>query len=218
MHVSRLFFQRLKDRKQPGAGIFADLSKAFDKVLRAVVLGNTHDTIEELADDFRAFGIAEDVARYTADYVRDTGCVLRSAELHPAVLALLRDLHDGTWFQCPNGGGFITTRMGSRQGCKFGAIIFNLMYCRALAELRLVLQRAGVLTELAWEPTGPPWSHGDPEAAAPEECEQRYLLFYVAHVDGERIYITAGSNEELLNKLRVAVDAMHEVFRMHFWG
>ena len=38
------------------------------------------------------------------------------------------------WFRL-DGGYLIETSLGSRQGCKFGAIIFKLMYCRALDDL-----------------------------------------------------------------------------------
>ena len=57
-------------------------------------------------------------------YVQMKGGVLSEANLHLGVLHLLRDLHDRTWFQL-DGGYFIETNLG-RQGCKFGAVIFNM--------------------------------------------------------------------------------------------
>ena len=41
MHTSKLFACRAKAHKQPCALIFADLVKAFDRVLRGVVLGDS---------------------------------------------------------------------------------------------------------------------------------------------------------------------------------
>ena len=64
---------------------------------------------------------------------------------------MLRDLHDGTWFRL-DGGYLIETRLGSRQGCKFGAIISNLMYCRALDDLRY----EGVLSVFEYYPEAAP--------------------------------------------------------------
>ena len=115
--MSRSFFQRLECTKRPGAAIFADLSKAFDRVLRPVVLGNPHTTINELEAEMIRCGVPDDIIRRASAYVQESGGVLHVAELHPAVLALLRDLHRGTWFAVPDNGGYIHTRLGSRQGC-----------------------------------------------------------------------------------------------------
>ena len=41
MHTSRLFARRAAAHKRPCALIFADLAKAFDRVLRAVVMGDS---------------------------------------------------------------------------------------------------------------------------------------------------------------------------------
>ena len=76
------------------------------------------------------------------------GGVLNEDALHTGLLHLLRDSHDGTRFQLDGGreregsgrGHLIETSLGNRQGCKFGAIIFNLMSYRALDDLRNALR------------------------------------------------------------------------------
>ena len=140
MHTSKLFARRAAAHKRPCALVFADLVKAFDRVLRAVVMGDSSIDGEGSSGDrvrerWIEAGVPADVVNDAIAYVQTTGGVLSEAELHPGVLHLLRDLHDGTWFQL-DGGYLIETNLGSRQGCKFGAIIFNLMYCRALDDLR----------------------------------------------------------------------------------
>ena len=101
-------------------------------------------------------GVPADVVNDAIAYVQTTGGVLSEAELHPGVLRLLRDLHDGTWFQL-DGGYLIETNLGSRQGCKFGAIIFNLMYCRALDDLRCALRNEGLLFVFEYYPDAAPY-------------------------------------------------------------
>ena len=90
-------------------------------------------------------GVLDKVVHDAIAHVRKIGGVLSEAALHPGVLHMMRDLHDGTWFRL-DGGYLIETSLGSRQGCKFGAIIFNLMYCRALDDLRYALRIEGLLS------------------------------------------------------------------------
>ena len=149
MHTSKLLARRAAAHKRPCALVFADLVKAFDRVLGAVVMGDSSINSEgssgtRVRERWIEAGVPADVVNDAIAYVPTTGGVLSEAELHPGVLHHLRDLHDGTWFQLV-GGFFVETNLGSRQGCKFGAVIFNLMCCRALDDLRCALRNDGLL-------------------------------------------------------------------------
>ena len=98
-----------------------------------------------MRDRWNEAGVPANVVNDAIACVQMTSGVLSEADMHNGVLHLLRDLHDGTWFQL-DGGHLIETNLGSRQGCKFGAIIFNLMYCRALDDLRLAPRNENVLS------------------------------------------------------------------------
>ena len=87
-------------------------------------------------------GVPADVVNDAIAYVQATGGVLSEADLHPGVL-----------HRCY----LIETNLGSRQGCKFGAIIFNLMYCRALDDLRCALRNEGLLSVFEYYPDAAPW-------------------------------------------------------------
>ena len=99
-------------------------------MLRAVVMGDSSINSDPANGDL----VRERWSESGIACVRKTGGGVSEAALHPGVLHMLRDLHDGTWFRL-DGGYLIETSLGSRQGCKFGAIIFKLMYCRALDDL-----------------------------------------------------------------------------------
>ena len=86
----------------------------------------------------------------------------------------LRDLHDGTWFRL-DGGYLIETSLGSGQGCKFGAIIFNLMYCEAAPWCRMACKSDGTEFE-----------------------ESSYEMCDITYVDDECVCLDADSNDELL--------------------
>ena len=163
MHTNKLFARRAAAHKRPCALVFADLVKAFDRVLRAVVMGDSSidgegSSGERVRERWIEAGVPADVVNDAIAYVQTTGGVLSEAELHPGVLRLLRDLHDGTWFQL-DGGYLIETNLGSRQGCKFGAFIFNLIYCRALDDLRCAPRNEGLLSVFEYYPDAAPWCH-----------------------------------------------------------
>ena len=121
MHTSRQFARRAAAHKRPCALIFADLVKAFDRVLRAVVMGDG-----SINDDSASGGhvrgrwsesrVLDKIVDDAIAFVRKTGGVLSEAALHPGVLHMLRDLHDGAWFRL-DGGYLIETSLGTRQGC-----------------------------------------------------------------------------------------------------
>ena len=128
---------------------------------------------------------------------------------------MLRDLHDGTWF-CLDGGYLIETSLGSRQGCKFGAIIFNLIYCRALDDLRYALRNEGLLSVFAYYPEAAPWCHMACKSDGTQLEESSYEMCDVTYVDDECVCLDADSNDELLEKLPRTLDIMKEVFTGHF--
>ena len=108
----------------------------------------------------------------------------------------------------------IETSLGSRHGCKFGAIIFNLMYCRALDDLRCALRNQVLLSDFAY-PDAAPWCHmacksdgTHQEASSNEMCD-------ITNVDDECVCLEAESNDELLEKLPRTLDIMQKVFTSH---
>ena len=113
------------------------------------------------------------------------------------VVAMLRDLHDGTWFRL-DGGHLIETSQGIRQGYKIDAINFNLMYCRALDDLRYALRNEGLLSVFAYYPEAAPWCHmackSDGTQLELSSCE----MCDITYVDDECVCLDADSNDELL--------------------
>ena len=133
----------------------------------------------------------------------------------PEILHLLRDLHDGTWFQL-DGGYLIETNLGIRQGCKFGAIIFNLMFCRALDDLRCTLRNEGLLSVFEYYPDAAPWCHMACKKDGTPLVASSYEMCDITNVDDECLCLDAGTNDELHEKLPKALDIMQGVFTRHF--
>ena len=170
---------------------------------------------KQVRERWNEAGVPAEVVNDATAYVQRTGGVLSEADLHPGVLQLLRDLHDGTWFQL-DGGYLIETNLGSRQGCKFGAIIFNLMYCRALDDLRAALRNEGLLSVFEYYPDAAPWCHMACKDDGTPLVASSYEMCDITYVDDECLCLDAGTNEELLEKLPKVLDVMQRVFTRHF--
>ena len=72
-------------------------------------------------------------------------------------IALLRGLHDGSWFRIGDLPTVILSQVGGRQGCKVGSMVFNSVYSIALDALHAALKRDGLSLHLP-VPDGPFWS------------------------------------------------------------
>ena len=220
MHTSRQFARKAAAHKRPCALIFADLVKAFDRVLRAVVMGGRSINSDPASGDHVRERWSESVVpgKVINDanaYVRKTGGVLSEAALHPGVLHLLRDLHDGTWFVW-----MVVTSLkqslGSRQGCKFGAIIFNLMCCRSLDDLRYALRNEGLLSVFAYYLEATPWCHMACKSDGTQLEESSDEMCDITYVDDKCVCLDADSNDGLLEKLPKTLDIMQKVFTSQF--
>ena len=75
----------------------------------------------------------------------DDGPLLERMGADPTVTALVASLHTEAWLELPGDDRRIYTRTGGRQGCKLGAMVFNLAYSLALWLLGARLREAGVV-------------------------------------------------------------------------
>ena len=51
---------------------------------------------------------------------------------------MINTLHSESWFRYGDARGVAHTRMGGRQGCKLGAVIFNVLYAEAMVRLQVL--------------------------------------------------------------------------------
>ena len=117
--------------------LFIDLSKAFDYAIREVVMGWMPSMVDQpmqaKRDHLEKLGVSHVHSLELAEWINDTGGLLRGAGTDPVVTDLVASLHVGSWFQLPNDDNLIVSIAGGRQGCKLGALIFNAIYSVALA-------------------------------------------------------------------------------------
>ena len=124
-HVSRAHLHRNALKGRSAGVLFLDLVKAFDKVVRETLFGVQCGDAEATAH-LTELGLPPPVATTLTDYIMSSGGLLAELRVPVRVQRLVAELHNGTWFTLSAGGKIITTQAGVRQGCRYGALLFNL--------------------------------------------------------------------------------------------
>jgi len=148
--------------------LFVDLVKAFDKVIREVTLG-----IPPHVDDpyayLRARGLTDEQANWIAQWVGRHHSQFLRWGMSPKVVRLLCNLHVVSWITFGSCDTALAVLKGGRQGCKYGAAVFNSTFALAMQLILEELMDAGLTVKLR---QGSPnfWDSSTP-AAAPTAVE-----------------------------------------------
>ena len=79
--------------------LFLDLVKAFDRVIREIVLGWPPSLSTTPRKYLESLGLDPEVADWIATYIEKHGCLLEQWGVDEKVTALLCAMHDGAWFK-----------------------------------------------------------------------------------------------------------------------
>ena len=187
--------------------LFVDLVKAFDRIVRELVFGwpaYASDPREYL----RGIGLNPEQVEWIAEYVAKHGSVLEQWGVDKKVIQLLKNLHACSWFTFGDVDTAVEIRVGGRQGCKFGATVFNCAYTIGLNMLRDELLAAGVAMHFRNSKDDLFWSSssGDDDTS---EC-----VVDVTFVDDECIMIAAKSPALLDKAIDATVKALTKVYSL----
>ena len=113
------------------------LSKAFDELVRQVVFGVSEARVntDMIIDSLVRSGEDAAAASHLAPIIASSGDLLHQLKVPAHICNMVGRLHDQTWFQIEPEGKLIMTTRGSRQGCRFGSVIFNAVYGVTHSEL-----------------------------------------------------------------------------------
>ena len=176
--------------------VFVDLSKAFDYAVREVVMGWTDRDVTESPENKAALltrlGLPSEAAAEITSWIERTGGLLKEKGAPSAIVAMVNSLHDGAWFRLPGDRSYISTIAGGRQGCKLGALIFNLIYSLALHDFRQEARRQGLVLNIKVKDS-PFWGQGSEDLywstdRAPEDKNADSECFEVTYVDDEAAF------------------------------
>ena len=187
--------------------LFVDLTKAFDRIIRQLVMGWSGHEASRKMHTLEQLGVSNESAKWLVEYIDLHGCVFEQWNLDDTTRNLARTLHDGAWFQVRGGTKCITSETGGRQGCCLGAIVFNSGYTVALDILHWRLKKHGVILRLK-TPQGVFWSKPGDETA------ERTDIVDATFVDDECIVLLAHSPKRLSLAIDITMETLITVFRL----
>ena len=109
------------------AVVYVDLVKAFDRLVRELVMGWPEDG--KSRDDRVAYlvglGVAQEVAIEIVDTVEREGCAFAQMGAPDSVTQLARSLHSGAWFVVDASGRYLVARRGGGKGVASARYFFT---------------------------------------------------------------------------------------------
>ncbi|CAK0880854.1 unnamed protein product [Prorocentrum cordatum] len=182
--------------------------KALDGIIRELIFGFSVSSQESPVEYLASLGVDQDVAEWLASYICSEGGVFEQWNVDPKVTSLVARLHEGSWFSYGSLGTVVRSHKGGRQGCIFGATVFNAGYSVPIKMLHEEMRRKGITLRVRsggkafWGTT-----EDDGEEAATEE-----EIIDATFVDDECIVLVAAS-PQLLDR---AIQTLLEVLcRLH---
>ena len=188
--------------------VFFDLSKAFDKIVRELVVGwpNHLPASRDVRVNYlTSMGVSCRAASHNHDYLKENGCLLEQWGVEEPCIVLLRTLHVGSWFSVGQLTSAVKYVLGGRQGCKVGAAMFNGAYDIPLAILNSTLEADGTALKLK--------RVGDAFSTSPSGTSDKTVtVLDSAFIDDEFIATLALSAEQLAAPIPVMLDRLVNVF------
>ena len=195
--------------------LFLDLIKAFDFALRELVMGwmgsSTFESTSDKHLHLASLGIPQDLVGDVCEWIDKHGGLLREAGVDENVVRLVNCLHDGAWFRIPGDSELIVTSAGGRQGCKLGALVFNLAYSIALKRARVELAALGLLLSIKVCHDRPFWASHGADFEWSEASQPESVHFEIAFVDDIAAYLSAPSVKSLLIAVPILVRQLSSV-------
>ena len=188
--------------------LFIDLVKAFDRIVRELIMGWPDVADSEKVPHLIRLGVDPHTARWMAEYIDQRGCVFQQWGVDSTTLSMTRAMHDGAWFTVRSGTRCITSETGGRQGCKLGSTIFNSGYAVALDMLHWRLAQQGITLRLKLPKSGAFWG-----CCSDEDADQKDIID-ATFVDDECIVILGTTPRVLVRAIDSLLEITTTVFRL----
>ena len=136
----------------------------------------------------------------------DQATVLEEMQVDEYTSALLKSMHEGSWFTFGNSPSKLVVDKGGRQGCRYGGLVFNLAYGKLQRKFREIACLRGIVLRLrvrySWDDISEASNEGDSEA----------VVFDVAFVDDNAAMIFASVPATLYKRTVMLMNVINETF------
>ena len=187
--------------------LFIDLVKAFDRVIREITLGWPAEATDPRAY-LKSLGLHDDQAEWIATFVSQHGCLFEQWGVDPKVVRLLKNMHVQSWFSCGDVDEAIATRIGGRQGCKYGSPIFNSTFSVALVLVHDALVNSDVVLHLANDGAAV-WTPSPPCSTSPKTD-----VLDAAFVDDTVIILLSTSAKGLDSAIQILLSLLFRIYHL----
>ena len=185
--------------------LFVDLEKAFDRVVRELVLGFPQGMVGTKHEYLSGIGLSSEHVEFVCSYIEQHKPIFAQWGVDEAVIETIKSLHTNSFYVYGGLQSAIVARRGGRQGCAFGAVIFNAVYAAALVEVHRTLSAAGVTLHVE-QGRQTPWS--DSDTSSPSSAE----AIDATYVDDEAFVLVAKSPKLLDGAIDILISTLTTVF------
>ncbi|CAK0815072.1 unnamed protein product, partial [Prorocentrum cordatum] len=221
--TAELHADMCRSRRQCFVRLFVDLTAAFDTICRELAMVQPTDDPDRVRAALSGADFPMAVQEQVTEFIQTHGNLLRAAGVPADAAALVADMHANTWLTVQKGvmkpdAMVVRTTKGARQGCKIGALIFNVIYEYALKKVRQRARDAGLVLLVDAAAGQCPWRIS-PEALPASPTAAPYPgvsadLFDIAFVDDVLFMLMCASpalaSMQASMLLEIVIDAFAE--------
>ena len=160
--------------------------------------------VNAIVDALLKAGVDLAAASHLAPIIASNGGLLHHLKVPARNCNLVRWLHDQTWFPIEPEGNLTMSKRSSRQGCRYGSMIFSAAYCVVLSEPLENIEdcRAHILCDRGSR--APRWKHKI-DSLSTNQLESVSVID-LTYVDDEAIFITGADNDGLASNITRAAN------------
>ena len=204
-HVLVTFMEICRKSKKSFFVLFVDLVKAFDRVIRELVFG-IPPGVTDVNKYLSELGLSMSQLDFVTSFIARHGSLFEVIGVHPRVIQLVCNLHASSWVTYGSLESAIIVKVGGRQGCVFGSMVFNTPYALALMALNDELMDRGVVMRIH--------DGNVTNETSDNSCEEAHHVLDVTFVDDECIMLAADDSRSLADAIDCCTLVLSTTFQL----
>ena len=197
MHVIRSCIELATACNLSIAVIFIHLTKAFDIIIREAPVGWPTFAFGSKRGCLPSLGVPDEYIDSCINQIASAGPILNTIGVPDNIVKLLASLHCKSWLVVGEETKYVIAKKGGRHGCRFGGELFDIIYDKALIDIRQQLAEHTISSAYTGRPQDAVWA---PKVANAKSVNASDKTF----VNDEAIVITDVAASDLVEKVHFA--------------